>query len=99
MVKKKVLKAQIDLLTNKVAVLIEEKVKIIRALDSITRNFKDLEELFDELKEENIDLKAKNEQIQEKIDFLFRQSVIKAQEENDSLFDEWMNGAKKEGEN
>lgn len=63
MVKKKVLKAQIDLLTNKVA----EQMQAIETLE-------------------------------EKVDFLFRQSAIKAKEENDSLFDEWMNGAREEGE-
>jgi uncharacterized protein (DUF3084 family) len=99
MVKKKVLKAQIDFLLQR----IEELNTTIRYnekdLEYLNSHFKELQELFDKLKEENIDLKAKNEQIEEKIDFLFRQSAIKAQEENDSLFNEWMNGAKKEGEN
>ena len=70
MVKKKVLKAQIDLLTNKV----------------------------NELMYENENLNSVIKDLAEKVEYIYRQNGLLSENDN-SLFDEWMNGAKKEGEN
>lgn len=70
MVKKKVLKAQIDLLTKKVNELMDEN--------------------------ENLNIIIKD--LGEKVEYIYRQNGLLSENDN-SLFDEWMNGAKKEGEN
>lgn len=72
MVKKKVLKAHIDLLTNKV----------------------------NELMYENENLNSVIKDLSEKVEYIYRQNGLLNENDN-SLFDEWMNGAKtkKEGEN
>jgi hypothetical protein len=70
MVKKKVLKAQIDLLTKKVNELMDDN--------------------------ENLNIVIKD--LGEKVEYIYRQNGLLSENDN-SLFDEWMNGAKKEGEN
>lgn len=70
MVKKKVLKAQIDLLTKKVNELMDDN--------------------------ENLNIVIKD--LTEKVEYIYRQNGLLSENDN-SLFDEWMNGAKKEGEN
>lgn len=70
MVKKTILKAQIELLTDKV----NELMSINDNLNSVIKD------------------------LAEKVEFIYRQNGLLSDNEN-SLFDEWMNGAKKEGEN
>ena len=70
MVKKTILKAQIELLTDKV----NELMSINDNLNSVIKD------------------------LTEKVEFIYRQNGLLSDNEN-SLFDEWMNGAKKEGEN
>lgn len=91
MVKKKVLKAQIDFLLQR----IEELTTTIRYdeqhLEYLNSNFKELESNFADY------CKIQNE-LYEKVEYVYRQNGLLSENDN-SLFDEWMNGAKKEGEN
>lgn len=91
MVKKKVLKAQIDFLLQR----IEELTTTIRYneqhLEYLNSHFKELESNF-------ADYCEKQNELCEKVEYIYRQNGLLSENDN-SLFDEWMNGAKKEGEN
>lgn len=71
MVRKKVLQAQIELLTNKVTDLMSRNDNINKEIENLTK----------------------------KIELIYKKAELLSEEEQPNLYDEWMNGAKKEGEN
>ncbi len=91
MVKKKVLKAQIDFLLERIEELNSNIRCMEHHLEYLDSHFKGLESNFD-------DYCKKQNELYEKVEFIYRQNGLLSEKDN-SLFDEWMNGAKKEGEN
>ena len=71
MVRKKVLQAQIELLTDKV----------------------------NDLMSRNDNLNAEIESLTKKIEFIYQKAELLDEQPEVNWLDEWMNGAKKEGEN
>ena len=71
MVRKKVLQAQIELLTDKVNELMSRNDNLNKEIESLTK----------------------------KIEFIYQKAELLNEEPEVNWLDEWMNGAKKEGEN
>lgn len=71
MVRKKVLQAQIELLTDKVNELMSRNDNINKEIESLTK----------------------------KIELIYQKAELLNEDPQPNFYDEWMNGAKKEGEN
>ena len=102
MVTKKSLKAQIDFLIDKIDKISDENINLEKQICWLDAEIKQLESKFEGFNEFS-NQRQKNfsdivTDLSEKVDFVYRKtdSMIVP---TTSLFDEWMNGAQKEGEN
>jgi chromosome segregation ATPase len=102
MVTKKSLKAQIDFLIDKIDKMSDENRSLQHNLDYLTSQFKMLESNYEDFRKISNDRQNKFSEIvsdlSEKVEFVYRKTDSLTVPQG-TLFDEWMNGAQKEGEN
>ena len=102
MVTKKSLKAQIDFLIDKIDKISDENRSLQHNLDYLTSQFKMLESNYEGFRQFSNDRQNNFSEIvsnlSEKVEFVYRKTDSLTVPQG-TLFDEWMNGAQKEGEN
>lgn len=102
MVTKKSLKAQIDFLIDKIDKMSDENRSLQHNLDYLTSKFKELESNYEGFRQFSNDRQNNFSEIvsnlSEKVEFVYRKTDSLTVPQG-TLFDEWMNGAQKEGEN
>jgi uncharacterized protein YoxC len=96
MVTKKKLLKRIDYLESEIEVL----ASTVKGLLSVTEDTQEELAKCNSKNTESIEsINSDIYKIKDKIDYLYRLSDANSQKATQTLFDEWMNGAKKEGEN